>query len=60
VNPSLPAYIVILRKLEKEDYSDLFAYKSITLLNILGKILKTVIASKIREMAETYELLLNT
>jgi hypothetical protein len=49
----------MLRKLEKEGYSNLSVYRFITLLNILEKTLKTVIASKIRKTVEAYELLLN-
>jgi hypothetical protein len=50
----------MLRKPEKEDYSDLSAYRPIALLNTLGKTLEAVIASRIRETAETYGLLLDT
>jgi hypothetical protein len=50
----------MLRKLEKEDYLNLSAYRPITLLNILGKTLKAVIASRIRETVKGYGLLLDT
>jgi hypothetical protein len=37
----------MLRKPKKRDYTDLKSYRLITLLNIIGKLLERVIASKI-------------
>ncbi len=54
------AYIIILKKLEKSDYLNLSAYKSITLLNILRKILEAIIFNQIKYIAELYNLLLNS
>jgi hypothetical protein len=54
------AITVLLRKLKKEDYLDPKAYRLIAFLNILKKVLKAVIAERIRFAAETYTLLSNT
>jgi hypothetical protein len=54
------AITVLLRKLKKEDYLNSKAYRLIALLNTLGKVLKAVIAERIRFAAETYTLLSNT
>ncbi len=50
----------MLKKLEKSDYSNSFAYKLIALLNILEKILEAVISNWIKYIAELYDLLLNS
>jgi hypothetical protein len=52
--------MVLLRKLKKEDYLNSKVYRLIALLNILKKVLKAVIAERIRFAAETYTLLPNT
>jgi hypothetical protein len=54
------AITVLLRKLKKEDYLDPKVYRLIALFNILEKVLKAVIAERIRFAAETYTLLPNT
>jgi hypothetical protein len=54
------AITVLLRKLKKEDYLDPKVYRLIALLNILGKVLKAVIAERIRFAAETYTLFPDT
>jgi hypothetical protein len=54
------AITVLLRKLKKEDYLDSKIYRLIAFLNILEKVLKAVIAERIRFAAETYTLLPNT
>jgi hypothetical protein len=53
------AITVLLRKLKKEDYSNFKVYRLIVLLNILKKVLKTVIAKRIQFAAETYTFLPN-
>jgi hypothetical protein len=50
----------MLKKLGKSDYTNLEVYRSITLLNIIEKILKTVISNRIKYIANTYNLLSNT
>ena len=50
----------MLRKPGKPDYTDLKAYRLITLLNTLGKALKTVVTKRVRFLAETYALLPHT
>jgi hypothetical protein len=54
------AITVLLRKLKKEDYLDSKTYRLIALFNTLKKVLKAVIAERIRFAAETYTLLSNT
>jgi hypothetical protein len=51
------AITVLLRKLKKEDYLNFKIYRLIVLLNTLGKVLKAVVAERIRFAAETYALL---
>ena len=53
------AMIVVLRKPGKPDYSALGAYRPISLLNTLGKLLEAVIAKRLSYYAETYGLLLD-
>lgn len=53
--------IIILHKLRgNRDYINQKNYHSISLLNTLGKIIKTTIATRINYMIITYELLLTT
>ena len=52
--------MVILRKLNKADYSNPEVYRPILLLNTLGKLLETVVTKRLSYYAETYELLLDT
>ncbi len=50
----------MLKKLNKKDYLNSSAYKSITLLNTLEKILKIVIFNQIKYITELYNLLLDS
>jgi Endonuclease-reverse transcriptase/Reverse transcriptase (RNA-dependent DNA polymerase) len=61
-HPSLwkRARIVIIRKDGKTDYSVPEAYRPISLLNTLGKLLESVMAKRLSYYAETYGLLPNT
>lgn len=51
------ALIVPLRKPQKPDYTKPRAWRPISLLNTLGKLLEAIIARKIRGVAEHYHLL---
>ena len=51
------ANTVVLRKLKKNDYTDLKAYRLIALLNTIKKALKLVIARKLIDVAKTNHLL---
>jgi hypothetical protein len=50
----------MLKKLEKSNYINLLAYRLITLLNTLEKVLEVVILNKIKFITKTYDLLLDT
>jgi hypothetical protein len=52
--------IVILRNPGKPDYFAPGAYRPISLLNTLGKLLEAVMAKRLSYYAETYELLPDT
>jgi hypothetical protein len=54
------ATVVMLRKPGKPDYTDPKAYRPIALLNTLGKALETVVAKRVRFLAETHALLPHT
>ena len=54
------ATIVVLRKPGKPDYSIPGAYRPISLLNTLGKVLEAVMAKRMSYYAETYGLLPDT
>jgi hypothetical protein len=54
------ACIVALRKLEKPKYSDLGAWRPIALLSTIGKVIKTLMAKRIRRAAEGNHLLPDT
>ena len=47
----------MLRKPDKPDYTDPKAYRPISLLNTLGKALETVVAKRVRFLAESHALL---
>jgi hypothetical protein len=49
----------MLKKPDKEDYSNLLIYKPIILFNIFNKILEAVILNRIKYIIESYDLLLN-
>jgi hypothetical protein len=54
------AITVLLRKLKKEDYLNSKVYRLIAFFNTLKKVLKAVIAERIRFAAETHTLFSNT
>lgn len=54
------AKIVVLRKPGKSDYTSAAAYRPISLLNTLGKLLEAVVARRLSYYAEKYELLPDT
>ena len=56
--PFKEANTIILKKLQKTDYSEPKAYRLITLLDTLRKALEAVISIRIREYAEANRLLL--
>ena len=51
--------IVVLKKLGKPNYLDLGAYRLITLLNILSKILESIVTRYLSELIEAKKLLLS-
>ncbi len=53
------AITIILQKLDKKNYSNAKIYKSITLLDILSKILKLIISKRLRYIVEITNTLLN-
>ena len=50
----------MLRKTGKPDYTNPSAYRPISLLNTLGKLLEAVIAKRMSYYVERYDLLPNT
>jgi hypothetical protein len=54
------AIILMLKKPNKDDYTISKAYRSIALLNIIGKLLKLIIVRRFTSFAENYNLLSNT
>jgi hypothetical protein len=50
----------MLKKLGKSDYINLLAYRLITLLNTLGKVLEAVILNRIKFITKIHDLLLDT
>jgi len=50
---------IMLRKSRKKNYSKLLFFKSIALLNILDKILKSIILKRLRYVIETHITLLS-
>ena len=53
-------HIITLKKSRKVDYTIANVYRSITLLNTLSKMLKSIIETKIRFLTKHYKLLLET
>ena len=51
---------IILRKSREKNYFKLLFFKSIALLNILNKILESIILKRLRYVTETHNTLLNT
>jgi hypothetical protein len=52
--------IIILKKIDKRDYTTSKTYRSIALLNIIEKILKFIMSKKISWIAKTHRLLFDT
>jgi hypothetical protein len=50
-------HIIALKKQEKKNYIDIKTYRSIALLNILDKTLKSIVARRISSLAKTHNLL---
>ena len=50
----------MFKKSRKNDYTNPKTYRSITLLNIIKKILEIVISNRIKYITKTYDLLFNT
>jgi hypothetical protein len=53
-------HIIALKKSNKSNYTNLKAYRFITLFNTLSKTFKSIIVKRINNLAETHKLLLNT
>ena len=53
-------FTIILRKLEKKNYTKSSSYRLIALLNTLNKVLKLIISKRIRYVVETLKMLSNT
>lgn len=51
------ATTAILRKFDKDDYSEAGAYRPIALLSCLGKVFETILARRITYWAETHKIL---
>jgi hypothetical protein len=51
-------HIITLKKSKKKTYTNIKTYKSIVLLNILDKTLKSIIAQRINDSTKTHDLLL--
>ena len=52
-------FIIILRKSDKKNYTKSSLYKSIALLNILNKMLKSIVSKHFRYIVETLSTFLN-
>ena len=50
----------MFKKSRKSDYTNSGIYRPIVLLNIIRKILKTVISNRIKYITKTYDLFSNT
>jgi hypothetical protein len=50
-------HIIILKKLEKKNYTNVKTYKSIVFLNTLSKAFESIIARRINDLAKTHDLL---
>jgi hypothetical protein len=50
-------HIIALKKSRKKNYTNIKTYKSIVLLNILDKALKSIIAQRINDLTKTHDLL---
>jgi hypothetical protein len=54
------ACTVVLHKPGKPDYTDLLAYRLITLLNTLGKALESIVVVRLRNLTKIHTLLLES
>ena len=54
------ANTITLRKIDKDDYTAPNAYRPIALLNMLGKVMESIMSKKITHLAETHRLLPDT
>ena len=54
------ARTIVLRKPDKQDYSDPGAWRPIALLSTLGKVFESVMAQRLSNLAEQHDLLPNT
>jgi hypothetical protein len=52
------AHIIILKKSNKKNYTNIKVYRSIAVLNILDKALKSIITQRINDLTKTHDLLL--
>jgi hypothetical protein len=50
-------HIIALKKSKKKNYTNIKTYKSIVLLNIFDKALKSIIAQRINDLTKTHDLL---
>ncbi len=53
------AQTIVLCKSKKSDYIDLKMYRLIALLNIMSKILKSIMIKRLSDIAETHHMLSN-
>ena len=53
------AITLVIRKLNKANYTSLKVYRLIALLNLMGKVFKLIIARRISRLAEEHHLLLD-
>ncbi len=53
------AQTIVLRKLKKSDYIDLKMYRFIALLDIMNKILESIMIKKLSNIVKTHHILLN-
>jgi hypothetical protein len=51
------AHIIALKKLNRKNYSNVKTYRFIALLNTLSKILESIIARRINDLAKTHDML---
>jgi hypothetical protein len=49
-------HIIILKKLDKKNYTNIKTYKSIVLLNIFDKTFESIIARRINDLTEAYDI----
>jgi hypothetical protein len=50
------AHIIVFKKFNKKNYSNVKTYKFIILLNTLSKILKSIITRRINSLAKTHDM----